>query len=210
MAIRSRERDVQTTIDARLQVRVAAALRDGIQSGRFGRGAAVVLDADTGELLAAASYPWPSDQMIESGGEAAGRCQAIGGVAGPGTLRSVSSGIHVQAAHGRRRAPRDPEDGETFVCMRLPDGRVGNYVRGRVAAGARRSDGHGRRTGTSNLQRGLVVSCNAYFAQLALASARRRCSTRRRSSKSTSRVTDGRRRRADARSAPATDKARRS
>lgn len=60
IAIRSRERDLQTTIDARLQARVADALRDGIASGRFARGAAVVLDANTGELLASASYPWPA------------------------------------------------------------------------------------------------------------------------------------------------------
>ena len=55
VALRSRERELRTTIDARLQLRVAAALRDGIVSGRFARGAAIVLDAGTGELLAAAS-----------------------------------------------------------------------------------------------------------------------------------------------------------
>src|SRR5262249_27829930 len=64
-ALRSRERDVRTTIDARLQLRVAAALRDGIVSGRFSRGAAVVLDASSGELLAAASYPWPDERLLQ-------------------------------------------------------------------------------------------------------------------------------------------------
>src|SRR4029077_10385368 len=60
-AMHTRNRDVTTTIDARFQLRVAVTLRDGIAAGRFARGAAVVLDAATGELLAAASYPWPAE-----------------------------------------------------------------------------------------------------------------------------------------------------
>ena len=32
---------------------------------------------------------------------------------------------------------------ETFACVRLPDGRVGNFVQGLDATGPRRSDGHG-------------------------------------------------------------------
>src|SRR6185295_1147478 len=67
VALRSRDRDVTTTIDARLQVRVAAALRDGIASGHFVRGAAVVIDPASGDLLAAASYPWPADRLLQRG-----------------------------------------------------------------------------------------------------------------------------------------------
>jgi cell division protein FtsW (lipid II flippase)/cell division protein FtsI/penicillin-binding protein 2 len=167
VAIRSRERDVQTTIDARLQVRVAAALRDGIQSGRFGRGAAVVLDAATGELLAAASYPWPSDKMIESGGIAAGDAgqsaawldRARYGLYPPGsTFKLLIAGA----------ALRSREDGDRFICRRLPDGRVGNYVRG-AARPVRDDPMDTVPHGDVDLERGLVVSCNAYFAQLALA-----------------------------------------
>src|SRR4029079_2872905 len=105
---------------ARLQVRVAAALRDGIRSGRFERGAAVVLDAATGELLAAASYPWPSDRMIEgAGAAAAGDEQSAAwldraryGVYPPGsTFKLLLAGAALRAH----------EDGDRFICRRLPD-----------------------------------------------------------------------------------------
>ena len=56
-----RPRDVRLTLDARLQQRVAETLRRGIERGAHARGAAVVLDAATGEVLASTSYPWPAD-----------------------------------------------------------------------------------------------------------------------------------------------------
>ena len=165
-AIRSRERDVKTTIDARLQVRVAAALRDGIRSGRFVRGAAVVLDATSGDLLAAASYPWPSDRMLQSGdstsdeGEgAAWLDRARYGLYPPGsTFKLLVAGA----------ALRSREDGDHFMCVRLPDGRVGSYVRG-TSRPVRDDPMDTQPHGDVDLERGLIVSCNAYFAQLALA-----------------------------------------
>jgi cell division protein FtsW (lipid II flippase)/cell division protein FtsI/penicillin-binding protein 2 len=167
VSLRSRERDVKTTIDARLQVRVAAALRDGIRSGRFERGAAVVLDAATGELLAAASYPWPSDRMIEGAGAApagdepatAWLDRARYGVYPPGsTFKLLLAGAALRAH----------EDGDRFICRRLPDGRVGNYVRG-MSRPVRDDPMDTVPHGDVDLERGLIVSCNAYFAQLALA-----------------------------------------
>src|SRR5262249_24967025 len=58
-ALLTGNRDVDSSIDARLQLRAASALAHGIQAGRFTSGAAVVLDVATGEVLAAVSYPWP-------------------------------------------------------------------------------------------------------------------------------------------------------
>ncbi|MGI8671621.1 MAG: FtsW/RodA/SpoVE family cell cycle protein [Luteitalea sp.] len=52
-------RDLHASIDARLQQRVARALGAGIARGSHQRGAAVVLDVATGEVLASVSYPWP-------------------------------------------------------------------------------------------------------------------------------------------------------
>jgi len=164
VAIRSRERDLQTTIDARLQARVAAALRDGITSGRHTRGAAVVLDADTGELLASASYPWPADRVQGRTGpspvdadEAAWLDRARYGLYPPGsTFKLLVAGAALRAH----------EDAGRFICKRLPDGRVGNYVRGMsrpVRDDAMDTVPHG----DVDLERGLVVSCNAYYAQLA-------------------------------------------
>jgi peptidoglycan glycosyltransferase len=56
--------------------------------------------------------------------------------------------------------------GHQYVCRRLPDGRIGNFVRGwgrAVRDDVRDTTPHG----TLDMERGLIVSCNAYFAQLA-------------------------------------------
>jgi cell division protein FtsW (lipid II flippase)/cell division protein FtsI/penicillin-binding protein 2 len=165
-AINARERDVRTTIDARLQVRVAAALRDGVAAARFHRGAAVVLDASTGELLAAASYPWPSSDLLQRHGAAAEEDddgawldRARYGLYPPGSTFKLL----VAAAALRSGADRD-----RFVCQRLPDGRVGTYVRG-ASRPVRDDPMDTVPHGDVDLERGLIVSCNAYFAQLALA-----------------------------------------
>lgn len=164
VAVRSRERDLQTTIDGRLQARVAASLRDAIDTGRFARGAAVVLDASTGELLASASYPWPAETGAPRGRAAADEDaawldRARYGLYPPGsTFKLLVAGAALRAH----------EDADRFICKRLPDGRVGNYVRGMsrpVRDDALDTTPHGN----VDLERGLVVSCNAYFAQLAVA-----------------------------------------
>ena len=166
VAIRSRARDVQTTIDARLQARVAAALRDGITGGGFSRGAAVVLDAATGELLAAASYPWPTGRsqvragsVTDGNEDAAWLDRARYGLYPPGsTFKLLVAGA----------ALRGNEDDDRFICRRLPDGRVGNFVRG-LSRPVRDDIMDKTPHGHVDLDRGLIVSCNAYFAQLAVA-----------------------------------------
>jgi cell division protein FtsW (lipid II flippase)/cell division protein FtsI/penicillin-binding protein 2 len=167
VAIRSRDRDVKTTIDARLQVRVAAALRDGMQTGHFVSGAAIVLDAATGELLASATYPWPDDRAIEraglttedDGGSAVWLDRARYGLYPPGSTFKLVVAVAALRSH---------EAGDRFVCRRLPDGRVGNYVRG-MSRPVRDDPMDTVPHGDVDLERGLIVSCNAYFAQLALA-----------------------------------------
>jgi cell division protein FtsI/penicillin-binding protein 2 len=165
IALRSRERDLHTTIDARFQARVAAALRDGIVAGRFARGAAVVLDAATGELLASVSYPWPSrasdEPAVRTGADDGARWidRARYGLYPPGSTFKLIVAAAALRAH---------EDRDRFICKRLPDGRVGNYVRGLsrpVRDDALDTVAHG----DVDLERGLAVSCNAYFAQLAVA-----------------------------------------
>ena len=107
-----------------------AALQRHIQSGGFTRGAAVVLDVETGDVLAAVSYPWPST---------AGYAAARGRSARPAPLAErlldrPRYGLYppgstfklLIAAAALRAAPLDEH--ETFACVRLPDGRVGNYV----------------------------------------------------------------------------------
>ena len=160
VALRTRNRDLRSSIDARLQLRVASALRDGIAAGRFARGAAVVLDAVTGEVLASASYPWPEPDA--SGVRADDEDERLldrarYGLYPPGSTFKVL----VAAA-----ALRTHHDQESFTCTRLPDGRVGSYLRGLprpVRDDPKDKVAHGH----VDLQRGIVVSCNGYFAQLA-------------------------------------------
>jgi peptidoglycan glycosyltransferase len=54
------------------------------------------------------------------------------------------------------------------MCTRLPDGRVGNFVHGQTRP-VRDDPMDTVPHGDVDLERGLVVSCNAYFAQLAQA-----------------------------------------
>jgi len=125
-----------------------------------------VLDASTGELLAAASYPWPADELLQRRGAAgdddddgAWLDRARYGLYPPGSTFKLL----VAAA-----ALRSGQDRERFLCRRLPDGRVGNYVHG--ASRPVRDDPMDRVPhGDVDLDRGLIVSCNAYFAQLAQA-----------------------------------------
>jgi cell division protein FtsW (lipid II flippase)/cell division protein FtsI/penicillin-binding protein 2 len=163
-ALLSRDRGVHTSLDAKLQVRVASALRRRVESGN-GRGSAVVLDSASNEVLAAVSYPWPAGDGLkgavegESDEETSERLldRVRYGLYPPGsTFKLVVAGA----------ALRSNTEG-TYACVRLPDGRVGNYVQGSrrpVRDDLLDTNPHG----TLDLHRALVVSCNAYFAQLAL------------------------------------------
>jgi cell division protein FtsI/penicillin-binding protein 2 len=161
-------RDIRSSIDARLQVRAAAALESRIRAGGFQRGAAVVLDVESGEALAAVSYPWPEPaDMTERdvalpGSPRAGRLldRSRFGLYSPGSVfKLVVAAAALRTPTFNRR--------ETFACVRLPDGRVGNHVF-RSARPIRDDPMDSTPHGLVDLHRGLVVSCNAYFAQLAL------------------------------------------
>ena len=58
-AILDRPRDVTLTVDARLQARAAALLAKQLGDLRLSKGAVVVLDVATGDVLASVSAPWP-------------------------------------------------------------------------------------------------------------------------------------------------------
>ena len=156
-----RPRDIRMSIDARLTVRVAAVLRAALQKENLDKGAAVVLDPATGDLLAAVSLPLPPDNTpAESQG---GRSnpfldRARFGLYPPGSTFKV-----VTAMAALRKDPRLAD--KTYQCIRLPDGRVGNYIK--ESKRPIRDDIQDKTPhGTVNMERGIVVSCNAYFAQL--------------------------------------------
>ena len=164
-AIRARSRDLHTSLDARLQMRVAAALAAQITAGRDERGAAVVLAPGSGEVLASVSHPWPSAAELDGAIPGAGSTdaqvrrldRARYGLYPPGSVFKL-----LMAGAALRTGAADA----TFACQRLPDGRVGNYIRG-SARPVRDDPMDTVPHGATGLHEGLVVSCNAYFAQLA-------------------------------------------
>jgi cell division protein FtsW (lipid II flippase) len=162
-AILDRPRDVTISLDARLQARAAAAMRNRVQAGKLGRGAAVVMDVETGQVLASVSYPWPGAAELEGGGTRPDVHELLDrpryGLYPPGsTFKLVVAAAALRASSSSQAEP--------LMCVRLPDGRVGNYVRGQ--ARPVRDDPMDRTPhGSVELRQGLVMSCNAYFAQLA-------------------------------------------
>lgn len=156
-----RPRDVRTTLDGALQALVARALETRARAAGSGRGAVVALDPASGEILALASYPWPVLDSDSAGPIEPPRLldRARYGLYPPGSAFKL---VTAAAALGGRGATRVP----AFLCERLADGRVGARLRGHsrpVRDDERDRTPHGR----VNLERGLAVSCNAYFAQLA-------------------------------------------
>jgi cell division protein FtsW (lipid II flippase) len=163
-AIVNQSRDVRLALDARLQIRVARAL-ESAAAMRAGRGAAIVLDADSGQLLASASYPWPvrAKTPVTTPTEAAAVDRLLDrarfGLYPPGsTFKLITAAAAFRVALAAQQS--------TFRCVRLDDGRVGGHVDG-VNKPVRDDPLDHEPHGTVGLHRALVVSCNAYFAQLA-------------------------------------------
>jgi cell division protein FtsW (lipid II flippase) len=160
-----RPRDVRLTIDADFQLRTASIVASYAKRS-VGRAAAVVLDPDTGELLASASYPWP-DEFPDGGHTpiAAQKSDAFldrarYGLYPPGsTFKLVTASAALREHGGLQRT--------VFACSRLTDGRVGTKIAGwgrPIRDDVLDSHPHG----SIDLHDGLVRSCNAYFAQLAV------------------------------------------
>lgn len=166
VALRSQPHDVRLTIDAHLQVRVASIMASyANKSG--GKAAAVVLDPDTGELLASASYPWPVSPALAGIAASPGSVadslldRARYGLYPPGsTFKLVTASAALRRGIDLART--------TYNCERLPDGRVGATIKGwnrPIRDDVLDTHPHG----TIDMHSGLVHSCNAYFGQLASA-----------------------------------------
>ncbi|MGH9174976.1 MAG: penicillin-binding transpeptidase domain-containing protein, partial [Vicinamibacterales bacterium] len=168
----SRDRDVHLTLDAGLQVMTARALGRHAESAGSGRGAAVVLDAKSGELLASASYPWPFDFAQARPDERASTADEQSLAAAQPLLDRARYGLYppgstfklVTAVAALRADPAEQQS--MFQCVRLPDGRVGGRVRG-VSRPIRDDSLDHVPHGKVDLHKALVMSCNPYFAQLA-------------------------------------------
>lgn len=165
-AVLTRSRDVRLTIDAALQLRTAAIIAAHARQSASGRAAAVVLDPENGDLLASVSYPWPAEDPDD---EATGEARAAPddfldrarfGLYPPGsTFKVITAAAALRRDRGLSRL--------RFVCSRLSDGRTG----ARIAGWGRpvRDDVLDKTPhGTVDMHGAMVVSCNAYFAQLAV------------------------------------------
>ena len=165
-----RDRDVHLTVDMRLQKAVAEIVDRHIRSAGVEKGAAIVIDPVTGDLLASVTYPWKgaaeavhlvatSDEEADvSGFRDSLLDRARYGLYPPGSsFKLVTASAALQV--------RDNVENETFECKKLPDGRIGDYVRG--WGKPIRDDVMDKMPhGTVSMSKGIVHSCNAYFAQL--------------------------------------------
>jgi cell division protein FtsI/penicillin-binding protein 2 len=156
-SILARDRTVRLSIDVRLDLAAEGILKKYAAQAGFGA-AAVVLDAESGDLLAAASYPYPDRLPAEPATGPGGALldRARYGIYPPGSTFKV-----VTALAALRLDPGLAA--KTYECKTLPDGREGNRVRGRwVHDDPTVTAPHG----TVDLDKGIRHSCNAYFAQL--------------------------------------------
>jgi cell division protein FtsI/penicillin-binding protein 2 len=131
----------------------------------------VVLDPDSGELLASVSYPWPTATPSQprraelTAARSAGAPESLLDRARYG-LYPPGSTFKLVTASAALRQHLDPRR-TTFTCARLPDGRVGAKISGwnrPVRDDVLDAHPHG----TIDVHGGFVHSCNAYFAQLAV------------------------------------------
>ncbi len=161
-ALLARPRDVRLTIDARLQLKISDIVSRYADKSASHRAAAVVIDADSGDLLASVSYPWPSatNAGFDTSDQSALLDRARYGLYPPGSTFKL-----VTAAAALRQDPRSSQT--KFTCVQLPDGRVGARIPGWTRPVRDDVRDH-RAHGTQDMHAAMVVSCNAYFAQLAL------------------------------------------
>ena len=155
----ARDRDVRTTLDIRLQMRAAEILRQHLQRANKEKGAAVVMDANSGDVLAMVSVPEPAPPAARNAPPSDDELldRARYGQYPPGsTFKLVTAMAALRLDPNLRN--------QTFTCRRLRDGRAGAMVEGwrRPIRDDIKDNPHG----TLAMQRAIEVSCNGYFAQL--------------------------------------------
>jgi cell division protein FtsW (lipid II flippase)/cell division protein FtsI/penicillin-binding protein 2 len=153
----ARDRNVTASIDIRLQIRAAKALGDRLERAHKDKGAVVVMDPNTGDVLALVSAPAPASNATTPVTPDDLFDRARYGQYPPGsTFKLVTAMAALRL---------DPSlENQSFSCSRLPDGRVGAIIPGwRKPI---RDDVGDSAHGTLTMHQAITVSCNAYFAQL--------------------------------------------
>jgi peptidoglycan glycosyltransferase len=124
------------------------------------KGAVVVLDPENGDLLASVSYPWPNQSLSTVGPDPDNALldRARYGLYPPGSSFKI-----VTAIAALRKDPKNAD--QVYECKRLPDGRTGAFIEGwkrPIHDDVKDAAAHG----AIAMRAAVVVSCNAYFAQL--------------------------------------------
>jgi hypothetical protein len=158
--ILERDRNLHLSIDARLQGKAADLLQNQLRQLGRTKGAVVVLDPENGDLLASVSYPWPNQSLPAVGPDPDNALldRARYGLYPPGSSFKI-----VTAIAALRKDPKNAD--QVYECKRLPDGRTGAFIEGwkrPIHDDVKDSAPHG----AIAMRAAVVVSCNAYFAQL--------------------------------------------
>jgi cell division protein FtsW (lipid II flippase) len=155
-----RDRNLHLSIDARLQLKAADLLENQLRQLGRAKGAVVVLDPEDGDLLASVSYPWPNPSLsaAEPTPDDALLDRARYGLYPPGSSFKI-----VTAIAALRKDAKNAD--QVYECKRLPDGRTGTFIQGwkrPIHDDVKDTAPHG----AIAMRAAIVVSCNAYFAQL--------------------------------------------
>jgi cell division protein FtsI/penicillin-binding protein 2/cell division protein FtsW (lipid II flippase) len=157
--ILARDRGLRLTVDIRLQVRAKEILERHLSQAGVSNGALVVMEAETGDILAMVSTPSASPPAVRAVAPTPDELldRARYGQYPPGsTFKLVTAMAALRA---------DPSlTHRTYLCRPLGDGRSGTTIAGWNRA--IKDDIGDRAHGTLDMERAIAVSCNAYFAQL--------------------------------------------
>ncbi|HKW97323.1 MAG TPA: FtsW/RodA/SpoVE family cell cycle protein [Bryobacteraceae bacterium] len=152
--LRARDRNVRTSIDIRLQMKATEILERRLRAARRDKGAVVVMDAQSGDVLSLVSFPAPSGGTPATPEELLDRARY--GQYPPGSTFKLVTAIAALRADAHAAA-------RTFQCRSF-GGRGGVQIPGwrRII----RDDVGDAAHGTLDMRQAITVSCNAYFAQL--------------------------------------------
>ncbi|MDR3707930.1 MAG: FtsW/RodA/SpoVE family cell cycle protein [Capsulimonadaceae bacterium] len=161
--------DVHLTIDIDIQQATQTALDRAARKAGSGRGAAVVIDARTGDLLAAATTPTFDPERISKadwnalheGGDPANPLmnRAFSGVYPPGsTFKLVTAAAALESHRGDF----------TLDCRHTAHNILWSYNGNHYSRATVTDESEMRPHGVEDLAKALSVSCNVYYAALAV------------------------------------------
>jgi cell division protein FtsI/penicillin-binding protein 2 len=162
LRLRYNEKDLKTSIDARLQVDLTRMLERELQTAGLTKGAIVVLDPQSGDLLANVSYPFPLNPSTQVSSDVDSYSESDR-LIDRGRLAERPPGSTFKILTAMAAVRRDPGAfNRSYSCEPLGGGRNGKMVRGRPV---RDNDKHAAH-GDIRFESALTQSCNAFFAQL--------------------------------------------